>query len=48
MTEFGHMGVGGAKGWATKEIDGTWIEGLYSGAAAWLLLRTSRVDVALP
>ena len=44
-TEFGHMG---SDGWATKELDGTWLEGIYFGAAAGLLLRTARVDVAVP
>ena len=37
----------GTDGWATKELDGTWLEGIYSGAAAVLLLRTARVDVAV-
>ena len=45
VTEFGHAGTAG---WATGSIDGTWLEGLYSGAAAWLLLRVSRTDVVLP
>ncbi len=45
VTEFGHTGTAG---WATGSIDGTWLEGLYSGAAAWLLLRMSRTDVVLP
>jgi hypothetical protein len=38
----------GTAGWETHEIRGTWIEGLYSGTAASLLLRTHRVDLALP
>jgi hypothetical protein len=45
VTEFGHMG---SDGWATKELDVTWLEGVYCGAAAVLLLRTARVDVAVP
>ena len=34
--------------WATPEIDGTWLEGLYTGAALLLTLQTARVDVVLP
>jgi hypothetical protein len=47
VTEFGHYGSYG-RGWATTEIDGTWLEGLYSGAALLLVLATSRVDVVMP
>ena len=45
VTEMGHRG---RRQWATPEIDGTWLEGLYTGAALLLVLRTARVDVALP
>ena len=45
VTEFGHTGTAE---WATGSIDDTWLEGLYSGVAAWLLLRVSRTDVVLP
>lgn len=34
--------------WATPEIDGTWLEGLYTGAATLLTLQTQRVDVIMP
>lgn len=45
VTEFGHRG---RKAWGTPEIDGTWLQGLYTGAALMLMLRTPRVDIALP
>ena len=48
ITEFGHYGSYAQGQWATTEIDGTWLEGLYSGAALVLALRTSRVDVVMP
>ena len=48
VTELGHYGTYAPNNWATKEIDGTWLEGLYSGAALLLVLQTSRVDVVLP
>ena len=44
VTEFGHSG---ARGWKLPELDGTWLEGLYSGTAAMLLLQIERVDIAL-
>lgn len=48
VTEFGHYGTYAPNNWATKEIDGTWLEGLFSGTSLLLVLQTSRVDVALP
>jgi hypothetical protein len=45
VTEFGHRG---RRGFDTPEIDGTWLEGLYTGAVLMLTLRTSRVEVLLP
>lgn len=42
------QGHRGRRGWATPEIDGTWLEGLYTGAALSLTLRTRRVDMVLP
>lgn len=45
ITELGHRA---RRQWATPEIDGTWLEGLYTGAAVSLVLRTKRVDLVLP
>ena len=45
ITELGHRA---RRQWATPEVDGTWLEGLYTGAAVSLVLRTKRVDMILP
>eukprot|EP01051_Picozoa_sp_SAG22_P016913 SAG22_NODE_2493_length_2513_cov_1.264292_2_plen_781_part_01 len=45
VTEFGEISPGYTN---TLEIDDTWLQGLYISAATMLLLRDSRVDVALP
>ena len=45
VTEMGHRA---RRGWATPEIDGTFLEGLYTGAAVSLALLTPRVDMVLP
>jgi hypothetical protein len=42
------MGHRARNQWATPEIDGTWLEGMYTGAALSLTLLTERVDVVLP
>lgn len=46
ITEFGHRGPNST--WSMPSFDGTWLEGLYSGTVLLLLLRTERIDVALP
>jgi hypothetical protein len=49
VTEFGHSGImSDGDHWGLPQLDGTWLEGIYSAAALLLLLRDTRVDVALP
>ena len=45
VTEMGELGPGYID---TPEINETWLQGLYAGLAAMLLLQSPRVDVALP